>query len=144
MAVPSSAPRTFKIGRAPDNDIVLADDSVSRRHAELVVTAQGELFLSDCHSRHGTAVVEHGVGRPVRQEVVPRDSTLRFGDVTMTATELMTALADRYPEIASSPGGVPRREAERPSRQWPKGARLVRCACGGIKPKGQRCQECGE
>lgn len=143
MGAPSAS-RTFRIGRSPDCDVVLADDSVSRRHAELVVTAQGELYLSDCHSTHGTSLVERGTGRPIKQEVVRPDATLRFGDVTMTAAELITALAARYPELAFPKGGTPDRGSERPSRQWPKGARLVRCACGGVKPKGQRCQECGE
>ena len=142
--VPSSAPRTFRIGRAPDCDIVLADESVSRHHAELVITAQGALYLSDCHSTHGTSLVERGKGRPIKQEVVGPDATLRFGDVTITATELMNALAARYPEVSFPFAGASNREGERPSRQWPKGARLVRCACGGVKPKGQRCQECGE
>ena len=83
MGAPSAS-RTFRIGRSPDCDVVLADDSVSRRHAELVVTAQGELYLSDCHSTHGTSLVERGTGRPIKQEVVRPDATLRFGDVTTT------------------------------------------------------------
>lgn len=144
MVVPSSAQRTFKIGRAADCDIILADDSVSRHHAELVVTKQGELFLSDCRSTHGTQVVERGAGRPMTQEVVRREATIKFGEVTITVAELMNALRARYPELTFPASGGADRNVERSSRQWPKGTRLVRCGCGAIKAKSQRCQECGE
>jgi hypothetical protein len=42
--------RTFVIGRSPDADIVLADASVARQHAELVITADGRFHLTDCGS----------------------------------------------------------------------------------------------
>jgi len=45
-----------KIGRAPENEVVLAYDSrVSRRHAELILI-QGRVFLRDLGSRNGTFV----------------------------------------------------------------------------------------
>ncbi|MGH8897078.1 MAG: FHA domain-containing protein [Egibacteraceae bacterium] len=47
---------TIRIGRAPDNDIVLADDlTVSRHHAELR-RHPGRLKIHDVGSRHGTYV----------------------------------------------------------------------------------------
>jgi hypothetical protein len=142
VAVPSQAVRTFKIGRAPDCDIVLADDSVSRHHAELLLTAHGQLFLSDCQSTHGTEIIERGVARRVEQEFLGPSALLKFGDVSMPLTELIQALRARFPEIAFP--GAPAAAPERESRRWEKGTRLVRCACGSVKPKGQRCQECGE
>ena len=39
--------RTFVIGRSPDADIVLADVSVARQHAELVITDDGRFHLND-------------------------------------------------------------------------------------------------
>lgn len=45
----------FTLGRQGDNDLVLLDNRVSRRHAEIVQTPQGYL-IGDCGSRHGTFV----------------------------------------------------------------------------------------
>jgi ABC transport system ATP-binding/permease protein len=45
--------KTLRIGRAPDNDVVVADLSVSRNHAELHRTSSG-FELVDCGSHNGT------------------------------------------------------------------------------------------
>ena len=45
----------FTLGRQGDNDLVLLDNRVSRRHAEILQTPQGYL-IGDCGSRHGTFV----------------------------------------------------------------------------------------
>jgi hypothetical protein len=46
------------IGSAPDNDVVVADPSVSRIHA-LLHQLNGRWFIEDCGSRNGTAVNGH-------------------------------------------------------------------------------------
>jgi pSer/pThr/pTyr-binding forkhead associated (FHA) protein len=148
--------RAFTIGRAPDCDLVLADDSVSRHHAEISVTSAGDLLLADCRSTHGTAIVERGVSRSISREVVRPGSTIRFGGVSMTVAELVDALRSRFPEfaapVAKPPVAAPPAAArpaaaqprsERRSKRW-AGTRLVRCTCGAVKPRGQRCPECGE
>jgi len=136
--------RTFTIGRAPDCDIVLADDSVSRRHAELMVVADGQIFLADCRSTHGTQVIENGVKQPLDQQVVSPHASIRFGDVTMAVAEILSALRTRYPDLAIPAPADARPPAPRHGRTWPRGTRLVRCACGTVKPKGHACPECGE
>jgi hypothetical protein len=45
----------IRIGRAPDNDLALADPKLSRRHAEILRTPQGHI-LRDLGSRNGTRV----------------------------------------------------------------------------------------
>jgi|LSQX01.3.fsa_nt_gb hypothetical protein len=45
----------FTIGREQDNDLVLVDPCVSRRHA-VVVVREGEVFLRDLSSKNGTYV----------------------------------------------------------------------------------------
>ena len=48
--------RTVTIGRHEDNDLVLNDMSISRRHAVLNIYGGGEIALSDCGSKFGTFV----------------------------------------------------------------------------------------
>jgi diguanylate cyclase (GGDEF)-like protein len=58
------------LGRVPDNDVVLEDDSVSRRHAEVV--QRGETwFVVDVGSRNGTLHNE---------AELPREAPLSHGD----------------------------------------------------------------
>jgi adenylate cyclase len=67
------------IGRGADCDVVINDDSVSRRHARLVV--QGDrVRLSDLDSANGT----RRNGSAVRNTDVVSGDVLVFGDVTAT------------------------------------------------------------
>src|ERR1051325_8264573 len=53
---PRSPPaRVTTLGRGEDNDVVLSDTSVSRRHARIVRTAEG-FRIEDLDSFNGTAV----------------------------------------------------------------------------------------
>ncbi|MEU8691284.1 FHA domain-containing protein [Streptomyces sp. NPDC048665] len=54
-------PRTVRIGRAPDNDLVVDDLTVSRRHAELRAHPDGTYEIADLDSHNGTYLN----GRPV-------------------------------------------------------------------------------
>lgn len=47
--------KTIRIGRSPDNDIVIAVDQVSRYHADLQLDDNGQYTLTD-HSSNGTMV----------------------------------------------------------------------------------------
>ncbi len=49
------APIPFRMGRAPDNDLVLRDSRVSRNHAQIAHTG-GRFVLEDLGSRHGVWV----------------------------------------------------------------------------------------
>jgi pSer/pThr/pTyr-binding forkhead associated (FHA) protein len=65
------------VGRAVDNDLVLDDPSLSRKHARLRRLGGGRLEVEDTHSANGTYVN----GRKVdRAQLVPGD-TLRFGEL---------------------------------------------------------------
>ncbi|MAX26886.1 MAG: hypothetical protein CMJ19_20525 [Phycisphaeraceae bacterium] len=44
------------IGRSPDVDITLPDQTVSRQHAEVYADAHGHWWIKDLHSRNGTLV----------------------------------------------------------------------------------------
>ena len=132
----------FTIGRSKECDIVLADDSVSRLHAELIYLKDGNLFITDCHSKNGTTLVRNGKKESVRQEFLSLNDTLQFGDITMTVKELSDAIPKKFKsfDLALISG----LQTDQPSRKpWVRGTRLVRCDCGAVKPKKGRCQECG-
>jgi hypothetical protein len=60
-------PGKNQIGRSSDNDVVLDDSSVSRRHAAVEITANGAI-LSDLGSRNGTKVKGRKIDQPVPLE----------------------------------------------------------------------------
>jgi pSer/pThr/pTyr-binding forkhead associated (FHA) protein len=68
--VPSPQDQTVRIGRAPDNDLVVPDPSVSGHHAELRTAPDG-CQIVDLGSLNGTFVNEHRV----------TTATLREGDL---------------------------------------------------------------
>ena len=49
--------RKITIGRSTECDLVLADISVSRLHAELELLENSRLLLTDCHSSQGTFLI---------------------------------------------------------------------------------------
>jgi pSer/pThr/pTyr-binding forkhead associated (FHA) protein len=74
IRVPLSA--AVAIGRSAENDVVIADDFVSSRHARIEPTPRGPM-LSDLDSTNGTIVDGKTVGYPV---------ALRAGDVVEIGT----------------------------------------------------------
>jgi hypothetical protein len=66
-----------RVGRSPDNDIVLDHPSVSSRHCELELGVDS-LVVRDCGSTNGTFVN----GQPVKQASLEAGQTLRLGQVT--------------------------------------------------------------
>jgi hypothetical protein len=70
--------KRFSIGRTPENDLVIEDSSLSRRHA-LIEKVDGRFNLSDCGSSNGTLVN----GRAVTGMTELRDrDVLTFGGVS--------------------------------------------------------------
>jgi len=67
------------VGRAPQCDIVINDDSISRQHVRLDVQSD-QVALSDLQSRNGTCVA----GAPVREVTLRGGEPLSFGDVEAT------------------------------------------------------------
>lgn len=66
------------LGRGEDNDIVVDDDRVSKRHAELVRNADGTIQLFDSNSTAGTFVN----GERVRSRTIHHGDKLTFGPLT--------------------------------------------------------------
>jgi pSer/pThr/pTyr-binding forkhead associated (FHA) protein len=58
-------PRLYRIGSAPNNNIIVRHDSVSETHAEIFVDQYGNAFLTDLHSGKPTMVNGESVYQPV-------------------------------------------------------------------------------
>ena len=100
MPLPAKA---MRIGRVPDNDVVLSDLNVSRHHAELRKSPTGSYEIVDLGSHNGTFVNGQRVTKQVLTEqdlVSIGSSTFRLtsgelrqfvddGNITFTAQELV-------------------------------------------------------
>ena len=162
MFAPLSATgmRTFTVGRDKTCDVPIADDSVSRVHADIWVGADGALMLADRGSSNGTSVIRNGVAFPVRQEVLQLSDQVRFGGVTLAVSEVVAAIESRNPGALTPPKGPPPPPPLPPSAPpppvpplygtspppppppRPRGAQLIRCDCGAVKTAGQTCPSC--
>ncbi|WP_406334321.1 FHA domain-containing protein [Streptomyces sp. NBC_00203] len=134
LLVPLTGPVTT-LGRDADNDVVLSDGSVSRRHARIVRTEAG-FRIEDLDSFNGTAVggvdlhggsahladgahLSVGDVRLVFEQ--PRDA--RVGSRTMVVgtqlTQLPTALQEEVPEATGPLTARPRRRSGWALKQVP-------------------------
>jgi ABC transport system ATP-binding/permease protein len=75
MALPAKA---MRIGRVPDNDLVLADLNVSRHHAELRKSPTGSYEIVDLGSHNGTFVN----GQRVTSQVLTEQDLVSIGSST--------------------------------------------------------------
>jgi len=88
------------IGKAPGNDLVLNDDTVSRNHCELVRAGDG-VHVKDLGSTNGTRID----GTRVQEAVLGPGSVLRVGEVEI-ALKPATERVEVLPSEASEFGGV--------------------------------------
>ncbi len=70
---------TLRVGRAPDSDIVLLDERVSRRHGSFT-TRQGALIYTDQGSTNGSFVN----GSIVTELALGTGDVVRLGNTTLT------------------------------------------------------------
>src|SRR6266852_8569767 len=64
----------FTVGRKMDKDLVIADPRVSRDHA-LIVSENGQFFVVDQGSKHGTFIN----GERVERKTLERNDRIEFG-----------------------------------------------------------------
>src|ERR1044072_4803583 len=109
------AEESYTIGRAPENSIRLEDNSVSGRHAEIVVSDQN-IVLKDLGSTNGTMVN----GQPVTETQLRAGDRIRFGKVeacyeceTVTAAQPLPQLEEV--EARPAEGSVRPRDFANPS-----------------------------
>jgi signal transduction histidine kinase/ActR/RegA family two-component response regulator/HPt (histidine-containing phosphotransfer) domain-containing protein len=90
----TKASSSLKVGRAPDQDIVIEDSAISRTHARLSWN-DGVVWFEDLGSRHGSYINDERIRSPRR--VTPSDA-LRVGPLSLILEELPQA------EMAPGPG----------------------------------------
>lgn len=103
----------YLIGRGSDVHIGLDDPSVSRVHAELVVTKKTEFFLTDRASSGGTFVARDGAWRPITQEFVTISDTILLGRYQTSVKEIVDRI-NRVIENSNGARPVNRRKGSLP------------------------------
>ena len=81
--------RVIRIGRGSGCDVDLEEETVSRRHAELRLEAEG-WTLFDLNSSNGTFVTRDGREARCNRALVTASDQLRFGSVETTLPEIFT------------------------------------------------------
>lgn len=91
-------------GRDPENHFSVNHPTVSARHAELILTADG-ILLRDLDSTNGTFIDD----APVKQAVLQNGQKLRFGDVefVVDSTEVRIAIPEIERPIPAPPVVLP-------------------------------------
>lgn len=87
--------KTWLIGRNPECDIVLADATISRRHAELVEGLNGRFYLTDRESAAGTWTHNGADWVKLRQAFVTPDEPIMLGRYSTTINALLKLVAQQ-------------------------------------------------
>jgi HD-GYP domain-containing protein (c-di-GMP phosphodiesterase class II) len=80
-----TSPAHLRIGRIPDLEIVLNDDSISRRHAEVVLVDEGWV-VRDLGSSNGTFLNGTRVGRTGQR--IRQSDTIRVGRISFRVDQI--------------------------------------------------------
>ncbi len=82
---------TYTIGRGADNDIIIDEPSISRRHAELIAEPGGRYRLKDLGSSNGTHIQHDGGWETLGDAAleVETGTTIRLGQRITALAELL-------------------------------------------------------
>jgi pSer/pThr/pTyr-binding forkhead associated (FHA) protein len=120
-------PRRFTIGRDRQCDVPVADESVSRRHAEIWLADDGALMIADLQSSNGTRLIRNGKSSILAESVVLAGDQVRFGVAMFGVDELVEKIENTHPKALTR-----RMRASR-----------IRCVCGVLKSPEETCSGCG-
>lgn len=80
------------VGRLPDNDVVVADAHVSRRHFSIVVHVSRDCEIHDVASKNGTYLNGNRVSSPTR---LRSGDEIRAGDLVLTFLNAIASPSDK-------------------------------------------------
>lgn len=144
--------KSCAVGRAPENDLVLDDDQISRRHAFVQAQGETEFWLVDLGSSNGTYVNGRRIAQPVELKkgdvITMGGSRLVFqsealsaahkeGDKLLTSTLLSVKQTGCWMIVADIIGSthlarrLPPEELPRVTGGWFKSCRQIIDDCGG-------------
>jgi pSer/pThr/pTyr-binding forkhead associated (FHA) protein len=86
------------IGRGRNCDLVIREPTLSRRHARIGVSKQGDLLLEDLESKNGTYIDDVRVTR----QPLPLKSIIRLGDVRLFLSPLPRELSSESADETKS------------------------------------------
>jgi len=104
--------KTYTVGRSPNCDYVLEEPTVSRIHAELVVTDDGQFHLTDRVSSGGTYVHGPDGWEAIRQAFVREDDTVRLAEAELRISDILVMLQGAGKAVPAQPKGHVRRNTE--------------------------------
>ena len=113
-------PVTLEVGRDLQCDVVLADASVSRVHAELVLFDDGRLFVRDRGSQNGTVVVRDGARQQLGAQFVEAGDSVLFGDLDLSFETLREMAAGAVGQKAQADNSAARPAPEATPHLIPK------------------------
>ena len=120
---PSSLVKFVRIGRVPENDLVLDDLRVSSRHARLMIVGGSEALIEDLGSSNGT-FLNSVDNRVTRLTPISGSDTLYFGSLAVPASRLLAGLLGTPAPTATPPPVV--------ARQTPPPSRVAAPPAGGF------------
>jgi predicted component of type VI protein secretion system len=97
--------QTLTVGRSKDSDVVIADPSVSRQHAQLVVKSEADIVLFDCQSKFGTFVRRDGKWRAITSSPVGMDDNVRVGRHETTVRKILSDVREQAARAESPKSG---------------------------------------
>ncbi len=104
----SRSSQRIRIGRGRDMDVVVDSKSVSRQHAELVISypdgpqSSRRYRVTDCKSTNGTRVFREGRWKQIQQAAVRPQEALRFGNYETTPAALEEIAMQSVREVGRS------------------------------------------
>ena len=80
----------YRVGRSSAADIQIGDSSVSRIHAELIVTQDGSYYFTDCGG--GSFIARDGEWAPIKQQYIGAADSILLGRYQTNAERLVSML----------------------------------------------------
>lgn len=98
---------SYSIGRASNNDIIISDSSVSRKHAALEKLSDGTWFIKDLDSKNGIKVN----GEHILQKHIQNNSKIQLGYYKISGIDLINkakkceqniSISNSYDDVSKS------------------------------------------